>query len=34
MSLLTRLAQRINIDVDDASTAVVRSLPFTPYNRA
>jgi transaldolase len=32
-SLLDRLEQLCNVDVDDVDTEVIRSLPFTPHNR-
>ena len=33
ISLLEALEQCCNVDVDDVSTDVVNSIPFTPHNR-
>jgi hypothetical protein len=32
-TLLTRLDELCNVDVDDADIEFIKSLPFKPYNR-
>lgn len=32
-TLLDRLQKVCNVDVDDASVELIKSLPFKPYNR-
>lgn len=32
-TMLHRLEDLCNVDVDDADTALIKSIPFTPHNR-